>query len=66
MLEGKNLTASEFYERWRPSKELPKTSQPIVAELEEILSGLTAKGYTHAIGLFLSSGISGFFQTSST
>ena len=44
------------------SKELPKTSQPSVAELEEVLSGLTAKGYTHAIGLFLSSGISGFYQ----
>ena len=43
-------------------EELPKTSQPSVAELEEILAGLTAKGYTHAIGLFLSSGISGFYQ----
>ena len=41
---------------------MPKTSQPSVAELEEILAGLTAKGYTHAIGLFLSSGISGFYQ----
>lgn len=61
-VEGKNLTAQEFYEKMAVSKELPKTSQPSVAELEEILSGLTAKGYTHAIGLFLSSGISGFFQ----
>lgn len=61
-VEGKNLTASEFYEKMSAAKELPKTSQPSVAELEEILSGLTAKGYTHAIGLFLSSGISGFYQ----
>lgn len=61
-VEGKNLTASEFYQKMAASKELPKTSQPSVAELEEILSGLTAQGYTHAIGLFLSSGISGFFQ----
>lgn len=61
-VEGKNLTASEFYEKMAAAKELPKTSQPSVAELEEILSGLSQKGYTHAIGLFLSSGISGFFQ----
>lgn len=61
-VEGKNLTASEFYQKMAASKELPKTSQPSVAELEEVLSGLTAQGYTHVIGLFLSSGISGFFQ----
>ena len=60
-VEGKNLTHDEFYQKMAASKELPKTSQPSVAELEEVLSGLTAKGYTHAIGLFLSSGISGFY-----
>ena len=48
--------------RWLRLRNCPKTSQPSVAELEEVLSGLTAKGYTHAIGLFLSSGISGFYQ----
>ena len=52
MLKGKNLTHDEFYQKMAASKELPKTSQPSVAELEEVLSGLTAKGYTHAIGLF--------------
>ena len=51
MLKGKNLTHDEFYQKMAASKELPKTSQPSVAELEEVLSGLTAKGYTHAIGL---------------
>ena len=61
-VEWKNLTHDEFYQKMAASKELPKTSQPSVAELEEVLSGLTAKGYTHAIGLFLSSGISGFYQ----
>ena len=30
--------------------------------LEETLSRLSQEGYTHVIGLFLSSGISGFFQ----
>ena len=61
-VEGKNLTEAEFYQKMAASKELPKTSQPSVAELEDILAGLTAKGYTHVIGLFLSSGISGFYQ----
>ena len=61
-VEGKNLTHDEFYQKMAASKELPKTSQPSVATLEELLSGLTAKGYTHVLGLFLSSGISGFYQ----
>lgn len=61
-VEGKNLTHDEFYQKMTASKELPKTSQPSVAALEELLSCLTAKGYTHALGLFLSSGISGFYQ----
>ena len=39
-VEGKNLTHDEFYQKMAASKELPKTSQPSVAELEEVLSGL--------------------------
>ena len=61
-VEGVNLTAQEFYEKMARSSELPKTSQPSIAKLDEILSSLKAKGYTHALGLFLSSGISGFYQ----
>ena len=61
-VEGVNLTAQEFYEKMAASPELPKTSQPSLAKLEEILSSLARQGYTHAIGLFLSSGISGFYQ----
>ena len=61
-VEGVNLTAQEFYEKMAHSSELPKTSQPSIAKLDEILSSLKAKGYTHALGLFLSSGISGFYQ----
>lgn len=61
-LEGKNLTAEEFYEKMAVSKELPKTSQPSLAELELLLQKLESEGYTHVIGLFLSSGISGFYQ----
>jgi len=61
-VEGVNLTAQEFYEKMASASELPKTSQPSIAKLAEILSSLKAKGYTHALGLFLSSGISGFYQ----
>ena len=61
-VEGVNLTAQEFYEKMASESELPKTSQPSIAKLDEILSSLKAKGYTHALGLFLSSGISGFYQ----
>ena len=61
-VEGVNLTAQEFYEKMASASELPKTSQPSIAKLDEILSTLKDKGYTHALGLFLSSGISGFYQ----
>ena len=44
------------------ASELPKTSQPSIAKLDEILTSLKEQGYTHALGLFLSSGISGFYQ----
>ncbi len=61
-VEGVNLTAQEFYEKMASTSELPKTSQPSIAKLDEILSSLKEKGYTHVLGLFLSSGISGFHQ----
>ena len=61
-VEGVNLTAQEFYEKMASATELPKTSQPSIAKLDEILSSLKDRGYTHALCLFLSSGISGFYQ----
>lgn len=61
-IEGQNLTATEFYQKMAASAESPKTSQPSLMKLEEILSQVSEQGFTHAIGLFLSSGISGFYQ----
>ena len=61
-IEGKNLSASEFYQKMAASNELPKTSQPSIASLVNLLSLIEGQGYTHVIGLFLSSGISGFYQ----
>ena len=53
-VEGVNLTAEEFYQKMVQSVELPKTSQPSIAKLDEILSSLKDEGYTHVLGLFLS------------
>ena len=61
-IEGKTLTDSAFYEKMAASAELPKTSQPSMHDLTELLDKLEAEGYTHVVGLFLSSGISGFWQ----
>ena len=61
-VEGINLAAEEFYQKMAQASELPKTSQPSIAKLDEILTSLKEQGYTHALGLFLSSGISGFYQ----
>ena len=61
-VEGINLTAEGFYQKMAQASELPKTSQPSIAKLDEILTSLKEQGYTHVLGLFLSSGISGFYQ----
>ncbi|MCJ1968829.1 DegV family protein [Pseudolactococcus carnosus] len=61
-IEGKTLTDSAFYEKMAASAELPKTSQPSMHDLTELLDKLVAENYTHVVGLFLSSGISGFWQ----
>lgn len=39
-----------------------KTSQPSLSELDDLLGRLSTEHYTHVIGLFLASGISGFWQ----
>ncbi|KXT78841.1 DegV family protein [Streptococcus sp. DD13] len=61
-VEGKNITTPEFFEKMAEFSDLPKTSQPSLLELTEMLEDLKEKGYTHVIGLFLAAGISGFHQ----
>ena len=63
-VEGKNLDVNQFYEKMANSEELLKTSQPNLADLDNLLMELGEQGYTHVIGLFLSSGISGFWANS--
>ncbi|WP_159796366.1 DegV family protein [Streptococcus halichoeri] len=60
--EGHNLERDDFYQAMANSSELPKTSQPALTELDDLLHQLEDKGYTHVIGLFLAGGISGFWQ----
>src|SRR5574337_1370416 len=45
-IEGKTLTDSAFYEKMAASAELPKTSQPSMHDLTELLDKLAAEGYT--------------------
>lgn len=63
-VEGKNLDLKQFYAQMANSEELLKTSQPNLADLDNLLMELEDKGYNHVIGLFLSSGISGFWANS--
>lgn len=61
-VEGKSLSLDDFYTYLREGSQLPTTSQPSVSDLTNLLEQLTEQGYTHVLGLFLSSGISGFWQ----
>lgn len=56
------LSHEEWFELMEKAQEVPKTSQPSVAELEFLLKDLEKKGYTHVLGLFLPAAISGFYQ----
>ncbi|MGT2771403.1 DegV family protein [Streptococcus marimammalium] len=61
-IEGKNLEIDDFYKKMETAQEFPTTSQPSLADLDDVLACLSKENYTHVIGLFLSSGISGFYQ----
>ena len=50
-----------FYDKMAKAKNAPKTAQPSLAELTELLQQLQKEQYTHVLGLFLSSEISGFY-----
>ncbi|WP_067727088.1 DegV family protein [Oceanobacillus damuensis] len=56
-----DITAEEFYEKVKASKELPTTSQPSIGYITTKLEEL-AKDYDAVISVHLSSGISGTYQ----
>ncbi|PAF23658.1 fatty acid-binding protein DegV [Terribacillus saccharophilus] len=60
--EEVDITASEFYEKVKQQKTLPKTSQPVVGKVIEKLEELS-QSYDAVISVHLSSGISGTYQS---
>lgn len=61
--DGVDLSAAEFYRRLREGNILPKTAQPLVAEVEKVFRELTADGSSLVV-LHMSSGLSGTYATS--
>ena len=56
------MSHESYYQLMERAIDVPKTSQPNVIDLENLLKKLESDGFTHVLGLFLSSGISGFYQ----
>ncbi|MDD6771590.1 MAG: DegV family protein [Inconstantimicrobium porci] len=56
-IEGVTITAKEVYDRL--DKEVPTTSMPSVSDVCNLYEKLIAEGYTHAIVVTISSGLSG-------
>lgn len=63
-VEGINLTAEEFYQKMAQSPELPKTSQPSIAKLDEILSSLKEEAIAMSWGSFFRQGFQVFIRIS--
>ncbi len=55
--DGVDITANEVYELLH--REIPKTSLPSAQDAEALFQRLKDSGYTHAIAIMLSSGLSG-------
>lgn len=56
-IDGVTITAKEVYDNFHI--EIPKTSMPSVAEAENLYEEIINEGYTHAIVVPISSGLSG-------
>lgn len=54
------ISPEEIYERF--SEEIPTSSLPSPEDALNMFEGLIAEGYTHIIGIFISSGLSGTFN----
>ena len=56
--DGIDITADEVYTRLLAG-EVPTTSMPSVQDAVDVMEKLSNEGYTHVIGMFISSGLSG-------
>lgn len=54
------ISPEQIYERF--SEEIPKSSLPSPEDVLTLFTGLIDQGYTHIIGIFISSGLSGTFN----
>ncbi|MGL5821548.1 MAG: DegV family protein [Sarcina sp.] len=59
-LDHLTITPKEIYERIET--EIPTTSLPSADYMNEVFDKIEAEGYTHVIGIFLSSSLSGTFN----
>jgi DegV family protein with EDD domain len=59
--DGVEIDAQTVYERLE--KEVPTTSLPLGSDLTDLLEKIKSKGYTRILGVLLSSGLSGTFNT---
>lgn len=62
-VENESISRLEFYDKMKTSKTIPTTSQPAIGTFIEHFEALRREGYTDVICIFLSSGISGCYQT---
>lgn len=60
--KSSEISAQDYFDLMAKAKGLPQSAQPSVAKLEELLNDLRDQGYSHVLGLFLPSGISGFYE----
>ncbi|MGL5066345.1 MAG: DegV family protein [Sarcina sp.] len=57
-IDGLNIKPMEVYQRLS-NNEIPTTSMPSVQDAVDLMERLAQEGYTHVIGMFISSGLSG-------
>ncbi len=55
-----DITPEEIYSGME--REVPKTSLPLTADILKVFEELKQKGYTHILGVFISSGLSGTYN----
>lgn len=55
-----NITPDQVYQNME--KEVPKTSLPLTADVAKTLDSFKQDGYTHVLGIFISSGLSGTYN----
>ena len=61
-IDGETLTTDEFYTRIQSTDIVPKTSQPAVGQLVELINHIKSLGYTDILYIPISKALSGTYQ----